>query len=95
MNQSQFNQINHLTQFNHLTKELRKIDLFIQNKPNLPNTQINASSCLTKDYANVHIQRRTKNKPKQTQFKAKTKPKQTQIKANFTPIVWALKQFQL
>ena len=44
--------------------------LFMQNKPNLRNAQINTSSCLTKDYANVRLHGRRENKPKQTQFAA-------------------------
>jgi len=44
------------------------IESFIQNKPNLLNTQINVSSVLTKDYENSPLCRCAENKPKQTQF---------------------------
>jgi len=40
----------------------------MQNKPNLLNAQINVSSFTTKDYENVHLLGRRKNKPNQTQF---------------------------
>ena len=44
----------------------------MQNKPNLLNTQINVSSFITKDYENVHLLGRRKNKPKQTQFQTRS-----------------------
>ena len=75
--QSQFNQINHLTQFNHLKKELRKINLFMQNKPNFKNAQINVSKVSTKDYENIHLHKRPKTNPIQTQ----SNPKQTQFQS--------------
>ena len=39
----------------------------MQNKPNLLNAQINVSSIFTKDYENVHLLGRRKNKANQTQ----------------------------
>ena len=48
-------------------KELRKIHSFIQNKANLPKAQINVNKVLERDYGNVHLRRRPKTKPKQTQ----------------------------
>ena len=65
-------------------KELRKINSFMQNKPNLLNAQMNVCSVLTKDYGNIRLHRRPKTNPKQTQFKPKTNPIQTQFKPNFT-----------
>ena len=35
----------------------------MQNKPNLPNAQMNVTSSITKDYENVHLLGREKNKP--------------------------------
>ena len=53
-------------------KELRKNNLFFQNKPNLPNARINVSKVLTKDYGNARLHGHPENKPKtnpiQTQF---------------------------
>jgi hypothetical protein len=62
---------------------------FMQNKPNLPNTQINTTSALTKDYRNESLRRHPQNKPKQTQFKPNTNPflpPKTTIKAKTNPI---------
>ena len=39
----------------------------MQNKPNLLNAQMNVNKVLTKDYENVRLHRRGKNKPNQTQ----------------------------
>jgi len=41
--------------------------LIMQNKPNLPETQMNVSSFITKDYENFHLLGHRKNKAKQTQ----------------------------
>ncbi len=49
-------------------------NLFMQNKPNLPNAQILVNCVLTMDYVNIHLRSRFKNKAKQTQFKANSKP---------------------
>jgi hypothetical protein len=43
-------------------------DLFMQNKPNLQEAQMNIISVLTKNYENSRLVGRGKNKPKQTQF---------------------------
>jgi hypothetical protein len=40
----------------------------MQNKPNLLNTQMNVSNCLTDDYENKIVLRLQKNKPNQSQF---------------------------
>ena len=40
----------------------------IQNKPNLPNAQMNVNKVLTKDYENDNAFRPHENKPNQTQF---------------------------
>jgi hypothetical protein len=62
MNQSQFNQINHLTQFNHLASQLRKINLFMQNKPNL---------CVFWAVSGDCEEKQTQFKPNQTQFQTR------------------------
>ena len=46
----------------------------MQNKPNFKNTQMNANKVLTKDYENVHLHRRPKTNPIQTQYKPNSKP---------------------
>jgi len=53
----------------------------MQNKANLLDAQINVSSFITKDYENVHLLERRKNKAKQTQYKAN----QSQNKPNMNP----------
>ncbi len=45
-------------------------NLFMQNKPNLPNAQMNVSTAITMDYVNIRLRSRFKNKANQTQFKA-------------------------
>ena len=49
--------------------QLRKINLFLQNKPHLLNAQMNVSKVLTKDYENICLRRRGKTNPKQSQSK--------------------------
>ena len=56
-------------------------ELIMQNKANLPNTQMNVSSILTKDYKNVPPCRHAENKPNQTQFK--TSPAQRFLNSAF------------
>ncbi len=45
-------------------------NLFMQNKPNLLNTQILVNCVLAMDYVNIRLRSRFKNKANQTQFKA-------------------------
>ncbi len=52
----------------HLSRTLYKSALFMQNKPNLLNAQMNVSSVITNYYENVRLHRRGENKPNQTQF---------------------------
>jgi hypothetical protein len=61
-----------------LSRALYKSTLFMQNKPNLPDTQMNASPFITKDYENQPRLRTMKNKPNQTQ----PNPIQSQYKPN-------------
>jgi hypothetical protein len=68
--------INPLTN-NHLTNEpFNKLNtqpittLIMQNKPNLPDAQINVTSTITKYYENARLRGREKNKPNQTQFQS-------------------------
>ncbi|MBA7647080.1 hypothetical protein ES703_54850 [subsurface metagenome] len=51
----------------HLSRGLYRSTLFMQNKANLLDSQMNVSSVLTKDYENEHLRRGWKNKAKQTQ----------------------------
>jgi len=55
-----------------------QIDLFMQNKPNLLNVQMNVNKVLTKNYENKTLGRRGKNKANQSQYK----PNQSQYNAN-------------
>jgi len=58
-------------------KELRKINSFLQNKPNSPKSQINVNKVLTRDYENVHLTPRPKTnpiKPNSKPISPKTKP---------------------
>jgi len=45
-------------------------NLFMQNKPNFPNAQMNVCSAITMDYVNIRLRSHRQNKAKQTQFKA-------------------------
>ena len=56
----------------HLSRTLYKSALFMQNKPNLLNAQMNVSSILTTDYENKSNWTLGENKPKQTQFPKST-----------------------
>jgi hypothetical protein len=47
---------------------------FMQNKPNLPNAQMNISPFITKDYENDNTFRLPENKPNTNPIKANTKP---------------------
>ena len=64
----------------HLSRTLYKSTLFMQNKPNFLDAQINVTSFIAKDYENVHLLGPRKTKPIQSQFKANSNP----IKANQT-----------
>ena len=66
---------------------------FLQNKPNLPDGQMNVNICYTKVYSNETAFRRGKNKPNTKPNKAnfpasrdETNPIQTQFKPNTNPI---------
>ena len=50
------------------SRTLYKSALFMQNKPNLLETEMNVSSVLTKHYENQPLCERRQNKPNQTQF---------------------------
>ena len=62
----------------HLTKLSSFVIVFMQNKPNLPDAQMDVSSVLTKDYENLPLRRCGENKPNQSQLKPISMP----IKAN-------------
>jgi len=53
---------------------INQFELIMQNKPNLPNAQMNINTIITKDYENKRLCRCVKTKPIQTQYKAKTNP---------------------
>ena len=71
---------------------------FMQNKPNLLDTQMNVSSVLTRDYENEPLRRRGENKPKQTQSPSAIRNTQYEIrdtnpiKPNFKRATFAAKQ---
>jgi len=58
----------------HLSRTLYKSALFMQNKPNLPDAQMNVNSLVIMDYKNKRNWTLSQNKPNQTQFKANSKP---------------------
>ncbi len=67
----------------HLSRELYKSNLFMQNKANLQNAEMNVTPLLTKGYENLRTFCRSKNKAKQTQNKPNFSPKL----ASFFPIL--------
>ena len=48
----------------HLSRVLYKSTLFMQNKPNLPDAQMNVNAVITKDCENKRLRRGAENKPK-------------------------------
>jgi len=72
----------------HLSRTLYKSTLFMQNKPNFQDVQMDVNSILTKDNERNDIFASRKTKPIQTQFKANSKPIQSQsnpIQSQFKP----------
>jgi len=72
----------------HLSRELYKSNLFMQNEPNFKNAQIYTSACNRKGYDNFLTFCRPKNEPKRTQNEPNFRPKLGSffpIKANFKP----------
>ena len=63
--------------------------VFMQNKPNSPIVQLNASIFITMNYAIFTSLTKVKNKPNQTQFKPKANPIQTQTKLVLSAVEWA------
>ena len=71
-------------------------DLIMQNKPNLPDAQMNISSVLTEYYENIPLHRRRQNKANSKPIQSQSKPikpnfkpnapKTNPIKANFKPV---------
>jgi len=59
----------------HLSRTLYKSALFMQNKPNLQNDEMNVSAYITDGYDNFLPSSRPKNKAKQTQNKPNFSPK--------------------
>ena len=51
----------------HLSRTLYKSTLFMQNKPNLPDAQMNVTPYNTTDYENKHNRTLGENKPNQSQ----------------------------
>jgi len=52
----------------HLSRTLYKSALFLQNKPNLLDAQMNVSSVKTMNYEQITMNNANKNKPNQSQF---------------------------
>ena len=63
----------------HLSRVLYKSTLFMQNKPNLLNAQMNVSSAITMNYEQKTMNYANKNKPNTKPIKPNTNPKQTQF----------------
>ena len=62
-----------------------KMNLIMQNKPNLLDSQMNANKVLTKDYANILPRPTRKNKPNSNPIQTQLSPKQSQFKPNMDP----------
>ena len=58
----------------YFLKLFNQFESIMQNKPNLPNAQMNVTSFYTKDYENEHLHWAGKTNPIQTQYKANTNP---------------------
>ena len=68
----------------HLSRELYKSTMFMQNKPNLLYAQMNVISVKTKDYENVRPFSRGQNKPNSNPIQTQSNPISMQNKANQT-----------
>ncbi|MBA7611929.1 hypothetical protein ES703_19160 [subsurface metagenome] len=66
----------------HLSRALYKSTLFMQNKPNLLDTQMNINFYPTKDYENKRLCRCVKTNPIQSQYKPNTNPISSKAKMN-------------
>ena len=72
----------------HLSRALYKSTLFMQNKPNLPDAQMNVTLTITKHYENARLRGREKNKPKTNPNKPNLSRRslwRSRIKPNFNP----------
>jgi len=72
----------------YLSGVLYKSTLFMQNKPNLLNAQMDVNTIITMDYENISDWTLGENKPNSNPIKPNSNPKQTQsnpIKPNFKP----------
>ncbi len=70
----------------HLSRELYKSTLFMQNKPNFKKGKMNLNPYNTKAYQENHSSLHPKNKPNSKPKQTQSKPKQTQYKPNTNPI---------
>ncbi len=66
----------------HLSRELYKSTLFMQNEPNLKNDQINISFCNKRCYGIFRLLFRRKNEPKRSQNEPNFGPKLGSFSAN-------------
>ncbi len=71
----------------HLSRVLYKSTLFLQNKPNLLDAQMNVTSFYTVDYEKTGLSDKGKTNPIQSQYKAKTNPIPEMSKMNVTSIL--------
>jgi len=71
----------------YFLKLFNQFESIMQNKPNLPDAQMNVTSFYTKDYENVPLRRCGKTKPIQSQYKANTNPIPEKPKMNVTSIL--------
>ena len=70
----------------HLSRVLYKSTLFLQNKPNLLNAEMNVSYDYRKDYENKRLREHPKNKANSNPIQTQTNPiypYRSRIKANF------------
>ena len=62
----------------HIENQSIKNNLFMENKPNFRNAQMNVNTVITKDYEDFRLRRRLENKPNSNPIQNQSKPKQTQ-----------------
>jgi len=66
---------------------MKNTTIFMQNKPNSPNVQMNVTNLITMNYTIFASLTKVKNKPNQTQFKPKTNPIAEMSKMNENPYI--------
>ncbi len=71
----------------HLSRALYKSTLFMQNKANLPDAQMNVTSSITKHYENDNTFRLPENKPNSKPIQSQYKPNSRKAKMNVGSVI--------